>query len=431
MLTLILSGALVLLACPTEGRRVVYREAVVRAGTSSLCYLAQLNSSNLYSGPRPVVGGAGGNLAYLSLYSCHQVSEPDLFGMRDQPLDCTNTWWTFVKSKCARRLMFLWSRAMGPHYQETNPRGISGFRTGDTGFVLLVATYVDLTLQNLDSSGLELTETSPEEAEGEPGSRLLISHRLPRLIVLGGLGGDQYWRTYAVCHRSCLARMETDDIQIKKVNIFTGSQGARARIGVLRNNGTEVEPDLVDERIVQSDGDPGGPGYLEREIERDLGTSFTDLWLECDYDTRERGRTVSMLGGLSPGREHCFSVLTYLERGQVTACHSQPTEYSVLYALDLELAAQDYQQYTADYYQAEAFDSTYEFSDYDYSWSRRRKRQVHEPLTDPLMEKFSGDNRRVGRTFLISPSLSSVIAPGEREAGDLPGGAESQHQPDQ
>ena len=81
--------------------------------------------------------------------------------------------------------------------------------------------------------------------------------------------------------------------------------------------------------------------------------------------------------------------------------------------------------------QAEAFDSTYEFSDYDYSWSRRRKRQVHEPLTDPLMEKFSGDNRRVGRTFLISPSLSSVIAPGEREAGDLPGGAESQHQPDQ
>ena len=403
MLMLMLCVAASLLIWPTECRVVVYSGAVVRAGTSSLCYLNQINSSNIYSGARPVLGEAGGNIAYISLYSCHQVSEPDLFGMRNQPLDCNNDQWTFVKSKCGRRLMFLWSRAMGPQYQETNPTGISGFRTGETGFVLLVTTYVDLTLQNLDSSGLDLTETSPEEAEGEPGSRLFLSHQLPRLIVMGG---QQTWRTYAVCHRSCLARMNTDDIQIKKVNIFTGSQGSRGRIGVVRNNGTDIEADLVDERIVQAEGDTAGPGYLEREIDRDLGTSFTDLWLECDYDTQERGRTVSMLGGLGPGSEHCFSVLTYLERGQVTACHSQPTEYSVLYALDLELAAQDYHQYTADYYQAEAFDSSYEFSDYDYSWSRRRKRAVYEPIIDPLMDKFSGDNRRVGGTFDISLSLS-------------------------
>ena len=400
MLMLILSAAAALLISLSDCRVVVYSGAVVRAGTSSLCYLKQINSSNLYSGARPVLGQAGHNIAYISLYSCHQVSEPDLFGMRDQPLDCSNDQWTFVKSKCGRRLMFLWSRAMGPQYQETMPRGISGFMTGETGFVLLVATYVDLTLQNLDSSGLELTETNSEEAEGEPGSRLFISHQLPRLIVMGGLGAQQFWRTYAVCHRSCLARMDTDDIQIKKVNIFTGSQGARGRIGVLKNNGTDIEADLVDERIVQAEGDTAGPGYLEREIDRDLRTSFTDLWLECDYDTQEGGRTVTMLGGFSPGTEHCFSVLTYLERGQVTACHSQPTEYSVLYALDMELAARDYQQYTADYYQAEAFDSSYEFSDYDYSWSRRRRRQVHEPNIDPLMEKFSGDNRRVGRTLL-------------------------------
>ena len=396
MLMLMVVGVTRLLL-PGHCAGLVYRGAVVRAGTSSLCYLNQLNSSNLYSGPRPVLGEAGGNLAYLSLYSCHQVNEPDLFGMRDQPLDCSNDQWTFVKSKCGRRLMFLWSRAMGPQYQEATPRGISGFRTGETGFVLLVATYVDLTLQNLDSSGLELTETSPEEAEGLPGQRLLISHRLPRLVVMGGLGAQQDWRTFAVCHRSCLARMSTDDIEIRKVSVFTGSHGARARIGVLRENGTEVEPDLVNERILQAEGDPAGPGYLEREVERGLRVKFTDLWLECDYDTRERGRRVSLLGGLGPGSEHCFSVLTYSSvrgRGEVAACHSQPTEYSLLYALDLELAAQDYQEYPADYYQAEAFDSSYEFSDYDFS--RRRKRQVLEPVTDPLMEKFSGDNRRVG-----------------------------------
>ena len=153
----------------TVATRLVYEGAVVRSGSSSVCYLNQINSSNIYSGMRPVLGSAGGNVGYISLYSCHNVNEPDLFGMRDQPLDCDNNSWDFVKTKCGRRLMFLWSRAMGPEYRETFPAGTSGVRTGETGFVLLVTTYVDLTLQKVDSSGLEMVETSPEEAEGVGG----------------------------------------------------------------------------------------------------------------------------------------------------------------------------------------------------------------------------------------------------------------------
>ena len=70
----------------------------------------------------------------------------------------------------------------------------------------------------------------------------------------------------------------------------------------------------------------------------------TDLWLECDYNTL--GDTVdvtaTLLGGLEFGSEHCLAVLTYSAKlnGPVTSCSSQPSEYSVLYALDMYLNTQ-------------------------------------------------------------------------------------------
>ena len=406
--------ALLLLPALYSARRLVYERAVVMSGTSNICYLNQLNSSNIYSGMRPVLGSAGGNVGFISLYSCHDVEEADLFSMRDRSLDCDDTGWDYVKTKCARRLMFLWSRAMGPDYQETLPPAVSGLRTGETGFVLMVTSYLDLTLQKVDSSGLELVERSPGEAGGEVGSRLFISHQLPRLIVLGGISN---WKTYAVCHRSCLARMDNDDILVKKVSIFTGSTGVRGRIGVLKNNGTEVEADLVDEGIVQSEAGAGA-GYMEAEVERVVRGRGTDLWLECDYNTESLGTGVTRLGGINHDTEHCFAVLTYLHQTEVTACNSQPTEYSVLYALDMKLAGQDYQEYTADYYQIEAFDSFYEYPDYDFG-KRRRKRQSYKPITDPFLDKLSGDNRMV-RGLVIIHLL--IICSDQRKAGEVPGG---------
>ena len=70
----------------------------------------------------------------------------------------------------------------------------------------------------------------------------------------------------------------------------------------------------------------------------------TDLWLECDYNTLGDtvDATATLLGGLELGSEHCLAVLTYSAKltGPVTSCSSQPSEYSVLYALDMYLNTQ-------------------------------------------------------------------------------------------
>ena len=84
--------------------------------------------------------------------------------------------------------------------------------------------------------------------------------------------------------------------------------------------------------------------FTEASVDRKLPMRGTDLWLECDYNTL--GDTVdvtaTLLGGLELGSEHCLGVLTYSAKltGPVTSCSSQPSEYSVLYALDMYLSNQ-------------------------------------------------------------------------------------------
>ena len=84
--------------------------------------------------------------------------------------------------------------------------------------------------------------------------------------------------------------------------------------------------------------------FTEASVDRRLPMRGTDLWLECDYNTL--GDTVdvtaTLLGGLELGSEHCLGVLTYSAKltGPVTSCSSQPSEYSVLYALDMYLSNQ-------------------------------------------------------------------------------------------
>ena len=76
--------------------------------------------------------------------------------------------------------------------------------------------------------------------------RLVISHQLPRLVVMGGA---ETWRTYAVCHRSCLRRLDEAELRVRKVNVFTGARGTGARIGVLLNNGTDIDTDIMDQEL--------------------------------------------------------------------------------------------------------------------------------------------------------------------------------------
>ena len=107
----------------------------------------------------------------------------------------------------------------------------------------------------------------------------------------------------------------------------------------------------------------------------------------------------------------------------VTSCRSQPSEYSVLYALDMYLAnqqvlyctvisvlycvmsvLQDYEQYEEYYDDVSVFDSSdYEnqedaAGEVDYFLGRRRRRQAQLAWQgeDPFLSKVSGDNREVG-----------------------------------
>ena len=106
--------------------------------------------------------------------------------------------------------------------------------------------------------------------------------------------------------------------------------------------------------------------------------------------------------------EHCMAVMTTVSSTRVnpvTSCSSHPSEYSVLYALDMYLSGQDYTEYVSDYYDdvAGVFDTSYyNFEDYSLSFGKRKKRSVsrhkrqsHLPSSDLFFNKITDDNRQV------------------------------------
>ena len=379
-----------------ESARIVYENAGVESGRSvySICLVTQVNSSRSFSGFKPVLGDAGGKIGYISLYSCHGSSAAEYENVKNKPLDCESWELTSVREKCGERLMFMWSRAMGPDYQEDLPGGIG---SGSSGLVLLVVSYINTMLSYQDSSGMELKYSPGDVEVGDQMGRLIIAHEMPRMIVMGGV---ETWKSFVVCHRSCLRKMEDDDIHIKRVTIFTGSRGTRGRIGVLVNNATDIHTDIIDQKIIIKDE----YGFAEGNIDRKISSKGTDLWLECDYNTIGEGVSNTILGGLGGDSEHCLAVVTYTSKTSVTSCKSQPSEYSVLYALDMYLAAQDYTEYVSDYYDdVDVFDSyDYNIEEYSFSYGSRKRRsltrgrrQAHVPSVDLFMDKISDDNRKV------------------------------------
>jgi len=396
-------GQLLLLLCSILAvhmfsTRVLQDKVVVPTGDSSLCWVQKLDNETFYIGFKPIVSETS-RIAYMSLYSCHGIKDADLVKAAQVSPDCSSAAYLNIKQGCGERLMFLWSQAMGRNYEEKLPAEVSGIKTGVSGYVMLVVTYLGVPEQVLDSSGLQLTEESGPAPSGVEGGRLLVSHRLPRLIVMGGV---EDWRTSTVCHRSCLKHMEGDKINIRKVGVFTGHRGVRARLGVASEEGNEV-----DEDILNTDLNKGS--YVEKEVARSVGPD-NDLWLDCDYNTLDLNTTI--FGGVGAGLEHCFAVITYTARTRVTSCGSHPTEYSVLYALDFYLENEDYNSYIDDYYVEDAFDSYQENNDdqsIDEAFGKRKKRsgtngrnkrEVFEIHEDNFFKKISDDNTLVNNIFL-------------------------------
>merc|ERR1711892_682183 len=257
----------------------------------------------------------------------------------------------------------------------------------------------------MDSSGLELIEATGPIPSGMEGGRLIVGHNLPRLIVMGGV---EEWTASSVCHRSCLKNMEEDSIKVLKVGVFIGSRGTRARLGMASEEGKEVGEDIINTDLVKG-------SYVEKQVDRNIGPD-NDLWLDCVYNTLDMNTTI--FGGVGAGLEHCFGVLTYLTKSVITSCKSHPTEYSVLYALDIYLENEDYNTYNEDYYVEEAFDSEEE-ENYDDAFGKRKKRKVttlrkkreaYELLEDNLFDKLSDDKSSVRDRIKSLQANSSTAA---------------------
>ena len=250
--------------------------------------------------------------------------------------------------------MFVWSKAMGRIYEERLPAEISGIKTGESGYVILVVTYLDVAGPSVDSSGLELIEATGPIPSGMEGGRLIVGHQLPRLIVMGGV-----------------KNMEETSMKVLKVGVFTGSRGTQARLGIASAEGKEVGKDILNADLVKG-------SYVEKQVDRRVGPD-NDLWLDCMYNTKDLN--VTIFGGVGADLEHCFAVLTYITKTVVTSCKSHPTEYSVLYALDFYLENEDYNTYSENYYVDDAFDSE-EKENYDDAFAKRKKREAPSRLTN-------------------------------------------------
>ena len=164
-------------------------------------------------------------------------------------------------------------------------------RTSSSGLVLVLVSYMDMLIQDEDSSGLQLQLATEAGAGAGEMERLVIAHQLPRLVVMGGV---RTWRTFAVCHRSCLNTLDEDDLTVHSVTVFAGPRGTRARLGVLLDNGTDIAADLADTQLTAREEF----SFATVRVDRALPVRGTDLWLQCDYNTLADTAAVTMLGGL-------------------------------------------------------------------------------------------------------------------------------------
>ena len=58
---------------------------------------------------------AGAKIGYISLYSCHpSLAGPQVASVLGRGLACDGGDMAAVAGSCGDRLMFMWSRAMGP-----------------------------------------------------------------------------------------------------------------------------------------------------------------------------------------------------------------------------------------------------------------------------------------------------------------------------
>jgi len=294
---------------------------------------------------------------------------------------------------------------MGSDYLETVPNEIAGLKTED-GWAMLRVTYRSVDARGEDSTGMELTEEAGPVPNGEEGGRMVIGHRIPRLLVLPGM---KEWRVASVCSADCLNLMgeEAWGIDIAKVDVLTGNKSTSARLSRV-----DQAEDITQLAVLSLSS---GFGQVELNSAQLLPTD--SLVLECIFDSSTI--TAPMLGGVGENQEHCMALLTYKGVSSVLECRSQPTDVSMAYALDLTLqgGGDEYVDYTNEI--EDAFESASESTDYDvFGKKRRRRRQTSngEQVVDSFLDDVFTDQGLTVRDALIQMSFDSVKAAKINEA---------------
>lgn len=375
-------------------------KAVVETGDSEMCQVFALDASKRFSKARPVLGSSAASVEYVEVYSC----SPGISASEGAtPGSCTKPQFSSITSSC-RQLLFLWSRGMGGDITDTLPNKIAGLKSED-GWAMLRVTYRSVASRSEDTTGMELTEEAGPVPNGEEGGRMVIGHRIPRLLVLPGL---KEWRSAAVCSQDCLNLMgeEAWGINLVKATVLTGNKSTSARLSRVDQAG-----DISQLAVVSLTS-----GWGEADLDKAQLLPTDSLVLECVYDTS--AVAAPMLGGVGQNQEHCMALLSYEGVSSVLECRSQPTDFSVTYALNLNLqgGGNEYVDYTNEI--EEAFESVTEGTDQDYFEKRRRRRQTSngERVVDSFLDDVFTDQGLTVRDAILQMKVNSSEATKINEA---------------
>ena len=236
---------------------------------------------------------------------------------------------------------------------------------------------------------------------------LLLDGFSLRLLVLPGL---KEWRSAAVCSTDCLNLMgeEAWGIDLVKLTILTGNKSTSARLSRVDQSG-----DITQLAVVSLSS-----GWGEADLSKAQLLPTDSLVLECVYDSS--ALKVPMLGGVGQNQEHCMALLSYEGVSSVLECRSQPTDFSMTYALNLTLqgGGNEYVDYTNEI--EEAFESVLESTDEDYSSleKRRRRRQTSngERVVDSFLDDVFTDQGLTVRDALLQMQTDSIRAAKINEA---------------
>ena len=230
-----------------------------------------------------------------------------------------------------------------------------------------------------------------------------------RLLILPGL---KEWRSAAVCSTDCLNLMgeEVWGIDLVKLTVLTGNKSTSARLSRVGQAG-----DIVQLAVVSLSS-----GWGEADLNKVQLLPTDSLVLECVYDSSEL--KVPMLGGVGQNKEHCMALLSYEGVSSVLECRSQPTDFSMTYALNLVLqgGGTEYVDYTNEI--EEAFESVLEGTDSEYEVfgkrRRRRRRQTSngERVVDSFLDDVFTDQGLTVRDALLQMQVDSSKAAKINEA---------------